>query len=339
MMSLLRNLASLRLTLLGMVALAILSLVGTRSDAIDVGWTVVPIVVLSLNLLAAILTNRSFRTQTGLLVFHVGLLLVFVLIGLTVMTRFNGRIEVLEGEAFDPSLLEVDYRGPLHRGDLSTIRFVQREFEVDYLPGIVRQATRSTIDYVDDAGTRRARTIGDRQGIEFDGFRVLATANKGFALVLGWESTPGHVEFGAVHLPSYPAHDWKQLNEWETPAGQRVQLELEFDDPMIVTDEPWTLRHPGAAYRLRVVSGGATQGHAAAGGYIDLEGGRLHVAELRLWMGYSVDYYPFLPWLFAAAMLTIGGLAAHFGNRYLRLSPRATNVAEREVPEVHVAHA
>lgn len=338
-MGFVRKLASLKWTLVGMVALAVLSLVGTRSDAVDVGWTVVPIVLLSLNLVAAILTNRSFRTQSGLLVFHVGLLLVFVLIGLTVMTRFNGRIEVLQGEPFDPSLLEVDYRGPLHRGDLSNIHFVQREFEVDYLPGIVRQATRSTIEFVDDAGGLRQRTIGDRQGIDFGGYRVLPTANKGFALVLGWETVDGDLQYGAVHLPSYPAHDWKQVNDWVTPAGQSVQLELEFDDPMIVTDAAWTLRHPGGAYRLRVVSDGATQGQATAGGHIDLEGGRLHVAELRLWMGYSVDYYPFLPWLFAAAMLTIGGLAVHFGNRYLRLPQRATDVAAREVPEAHVAHA
>jgi len=339
MISLLRKLASLKLTLVGMVALAVLSLVGTRSEVVDVGWTVAPIVFLSLNLLAAILTNRSFRTQSGLLVFHVGLLLVFVLIGLTVVTRFNGRIEVLQGEAFDPSLLEVVYRGPLHRGDLADIHFVQREFEVDYLPGIVRQATRSTIEFVDDAGALRAQTIGDKKGIEFGDYRVLATANKGFALVLGWEAVGGDMQYGAVHLPSYPRHDWKQLNEWITPAGQPVQLELEFDDPMIVTDEAWTLRYPKGAYRLRVVAGGEMQGLAEAGGYVDLEGGRLHVAELRLWMGYGIDYYPFLPWLFTAAMLTIGGLAAHFGNRYLRLSQRVTNVAEREVPEAHVAHA
>lgn len=339
MMGLVRKLASLKLTLIGMVALAVLSLVGARTDAVDLVWTIVPLVLLSMNLAAAILTNRSFRTQTGLLVFHVGLLLVFALIGLTVATRFNGRVEMLQGEAFDPSMLEVDYRGPLHGGDLSAIRFVQRDFEVDYLPGIVRQETRGVIDIVDDAGRQRRHMIGDKQGVEFGGFRFVATANKGFALVLGWEDASGARQFGAVHLPSYPKHDWKQVNDWTTPAGQPVRLELELDEPPIVTDAAWTLRRPTGGYRVHVQAAGSEIGVVSPGESIELPGGRLIVADLRLWMGYSVDYYPFLPWMFVAAMLAIGGLAIHFGTRYLPQAERKTEAVMKEAPDGHVIGA
>ena len=89
-MHIVKKLASLRLTLAGMILLIVLALIGSRSPAVDVGVTTLPIAVLVLNLLAAIATNRSFRTQTGLLVFHIGLLLVFVLAGLSVLTRFDG---------------------------------------------------------------------------------------------------------------------------------------------------------------------------------------------------------------------------------------------------------
>ena len=89
MILLLRKLASLRLTLLGMIMLAVLAVIGTRNAAIGVGVTVIPLVILVVNLLAALLTNRSFRTQSGLLVFHIGLLLVFACIGLTVLDRLN----------------------------------------------------------------------------------------------------------------------------------------------------------------------------------------------------------------------------------------------------------
>ena len=68
MMSFIRKLASLRLTLVGMILLAVLAVVGSRDADIGTGVTVVPLVILIANLLAALLTNKSFRTQTGLLI-------------------------------------------------------------------------------------------------------------------------------------------------------------------------------------------------------------------------------------------------------------------------------
>jgi len=337
MIDMIRKLASLKLTLVGMALLAILSIAGARTDAVDVGWTALPLGLLSLNLVAAIRTNRSFRTQTGLLVFHVGLLFVFLLIGLTVVTRFDGRVEMLQGETFDASMVVVERRGWWHRGDLSQLGFTQGEIEVDYLPGILRRSTRSSIQFIDGTGVSQHRIVDDRQGVTFGGYRLLATANKGFALVLGWEEAGGVRRFGAVHFPSYPKHDWKQLNDWVTPAGQHVKLELELENPPIVADAAWTLRRPAGGYRLRAYSAGESLGSAGQGEAIELRGGRLAVEDLRLWMGYSVDYYPFLPWMFVAAMLAIGGLGAHFSTRYLPQPGGQPTTDREEVPDGHVA--
>ena len=339
MMSLIRQAASLKLTMVGMAALAILSLAGARSEAVDVGWTIVPLVLLSLNLIAAIVTNRSFRTQTGLLVFHVGLLFVFAFIGLTVLTRFDGRVEVLQGMPFDAAAVSVEQRGWMHRSNLDSIRFELSDVEVDYLPGLLRQRTSSEVDIIDASGARRLLEIDGQRGAEFSGYRFLATANKGFALVLGWDDAGGAIQFGAVHLPSHPMHDWKQVNDWTTPAGQPVRLELELDEPPIVTDAAWTLRRPTGGYRVHVQAAGSEIGVVSPGESIELQGGRLVVADLRLWMGYSVDYYPFLPWMFVAAMLAIGGLAIHFGTRYLPQAERRTEVNLKEAPDGHVIGA
>jgi len=337
MIGMIRKLASLKLTLAGMALLAVLSLAGARSDLVDVDWTALPLGILTLNLVAAIISNRSFRTQAGLLVFHVGLLLVFLLIGLTVVTRFDGRIEMLEGEAFDPARIVVDQRGLWHPGELSDIRFTQGGFEVDYLPGLLRQATRSSVAMVDETGTQRRRVVDARRGLDIAGYRLLPTANKGFALVLGWEDDAGRRRFGAVHFPSYPKHDWKQLNDWVTPAGQPVQLELDLENPPVMSDAAWTLRRPDGGYRLMVRAAGEAIGVVGEGAALELIGGRLVVAELRLWMGYSIDYYPFLPWMFAAAMLAIAGLAFHFSTRYLPRPGRATAMDQTEAPDACVA--
>ena len=80
MMSLLKKLASLRLTLVGMAVLAVLAVVASRNADVDVSITAVPLAILAINLFAALVTNRSFRSQTGLLIFHIGLLLVFLFI-------------------------------------------------------------------------------------------------------------------------------------------------------------------------------------------------------------------------------------------------------------------
>ena len=71
---------------------------------------------------------------------------------------------------------------------------------------------------------------------------------------------------------------------------------------------------------------------------MQLEGGVLRVVDLRTWMAYQIDYLPFLPWMFVAAMLAIIGLGMHFARRYLPASLRAD--ANREEDALaHVARA
>jgi hypothetical protein len=191
MMSFLRKLASLKLTLLGMVLLAVLAVIGSRDAEIGTGVTVVPLLILIANLLAALLTNRSFRTQTGLLVFHVGLLLVFVCIGLTLLLRYDGHVEILQGGAFDAGLVETVEQGRWHDNRLGDIELYQGEVRVNYLPGLNRQDTRSMIEYRAASGELRHITVGDTQAANIDGYRFAATFNKGYALLLQWTAMDG----------------------------------------------------------------------------------------------------------------------------------------------------
>jgi len=316
-MSIVTKLASLRLTLAGMILLAVLALIGTRSPVVDIGITALPIAVLSLNLLAAIATNRSFRTQTGLLVFHIGLLLVFVLVGLSVLTRFDGHVEVVQGGSFEARDVEVTEQGWLFDGNFADVQFVQGDIQVDYLPGLIRQSTRSTIDFVNADGVPQRLTIGDSRRVEIAGYRLLATFNKGLALILRWDGNDGDVRYGAVHFPSYPHYDWKQVAEWLTPAGQQVEMKIEFAEPIVRANEQWVLQRPQVPFAVRTGGTDMPEVVVHLGDSIDVMGGSLRIDDLRMWMAYRIDYFPYLPWMLAAAMLAIGGLAAHFGSRYL----------------------
>jgi len=316
-MMLIKKLASLRLALVGMAVLALLAFAGSRSPSIDIGLTAIPLSLLTCNLLAAILTNRSMRAQNGLLIFHVGLLLVFVLIGVSVLTRFDGHVEVVQGVAFDSEAVEVTKQGWLHRGNLRQVQFTQGDIQVDYLPGLVRQATRSTITYPLATNSVRSITIGDKRGAEFSGYRFLATFNKGFALVLRWQDNAGNTEYGSIHFPSFPLNDWRQVTEWLTPNGQSIEFEIDFAEPVVQADSRWVLQQPDIPYVVRISSKGLAPVTVRNGDKLEVSGGSVRVEDLRLWMAYRVDYYPYLPWLFVAAMLAIGGLAMHFGSRYL----------------------
>ena len=333
-----KTLASLRLTLLGMFALAVLAVAAPRSSIVSIDMTVVPLALLSLNLLAALMTNRTLRTQTGLLVFHVGLLLVFACIGLSVLTRFDGHVEVVQGGSFDAAIVETKAQGFYHVSRFDDVEFYQGDIRVNYLPRLVRQETQSIVDFRDQDGAMRRVEVGDKSGFEAAGYRFLATFNKGFALLLRWQDDNGTEAIGAVNFLSFPRHDWNQVTTWTTPAGQEVELEIDFDEPYFDDNSSWSLQATDVPYRVNVTPVEQATVAAREGDAIKLDGGTLRVADLRLWMGYRIDYLPFLPWMFVAAMLAIAGLALHFASRYLPGTARS-EIPAGEEGDVHAARA
>ena len=333
-MRVVKLLASLRLTLVGMLALAVLAVVGTRNPAIGTGITIWPIVLLVLNLLAALLTNKSFRTQTGLLVFHVGLLLVFACIGLTLLLRYDGHVEIVQGGAFDAGLVETVEQGRWHDNRLGDIELYQGEVRVNYLPGLNRQETRSSIEYRAASGELRHITVGDTRTVNIDGYRFAASFNKGFALLLHWTGADGRELLGAVHMPSFPSFDWKQVTTWTTPAGQDLELELKFDQRVSDDRADWSFGRTDLPYAVHVTPVGEPQRSIRSGEGVELVGGQVRVVDLRVWMAYQIEYLPFLPWMFVAAMLAIIGLTLHFARRVLP----ATVSAGSRVEEDDYAH-
>lgn len=336
MIRLLKKLASLRLSLAGMATLAGVAIAASGDNGIDTNYAAIPIAVLGLNLLAAVVTNRSFRTQAGLLVFHVGLLLVFLLAGLTVASRFDGHVEVVQGGTFEAQAVVVEEQGWLHAGRLERVRFMQGEISVVYAPGLRRQATRSTILVEADGGELLPLTVGDRDTAALAGYRIAATFNKGFAVVLGWHGDDGRTAYGAIHFPSYPENDWNQRTDWTTPAGETLHLELKLGEQPARTDAAWALGRTDLPFTLHIGDEGVV---LTAGESVAVAGGTLSVQDLRLWMGYRVDYLPFLPWMLSAAFLAVAGLVLHYRSHYLRLpvSSRKAALAAGEAPDVAAA--
>lgn len=321
-------LASLRLTAVAMAALFAAVFLSCVVPLADKGWIVAPLAALALNLCAAVMVNPRIRVSPGLMVFHVGLLAICLLAGAGVLTRMHGRIEVVEGTAFDPSDVQIVERGFWHRGGAPRGAFVQGPVEVDFASGLLRQHTRSRVA-VPLAGRTLEFELSDTHPLKIDGYRFSPTSNKGYALLLTWRDDADAETTGAVHMPSFPALEWKQEQGWRTPAGEDVLFTLK-PPARPAGDAGWTLRSDGATGEVAVVLRDSTT-ILKPGEWQSLRGGALRLEDVRLWLGYRVDNEPLIGWMLLAATLGIAGLSLHF---YRRLWSRAASSgAHEEGPE------
>lgn len=323
MMTIARRFASLRLTVVALAALAGLAVAGRVWAGAAPAWMALPAVALTVNLLAALATNRRLRTQRALAVFHWALLSVAGLIALSALARFEGTVEIVEGAAFDPGTVRVTDAAPFATTRVNGVDFVQESLVVDYLPGLTRQQLRSTVRI--DEGRRE---VSEHSALDVNGYRFSPTPNKGFAVLLTWRDANGNAINGAVHLPSYPVYEWRQETPWRTPAGEAVTV-LFRPAQRVPMEAPWTLSRARAVGAVTVRT---SQGdHVLTPGVpLGLAGGELVLDGVRLWMGYSVDHDPAMPWLFLAAALGVVALVWHV----LGESWRPTRVPARRADEV-----
>lgn len=281
----------------------------------SIPWLVLPLTLLAVNLFAALLVRHAFRHQAALLLFHIGLLAVVILVAAGVLLRFDGSVELIEGESFDASDVTARGEGWLHPNRLDRIDFTQGPLEVRYRSGLQRDTTHSRV-VVDVKGGEQIRyDIGDREGFTSHGYRFMTTFNKGYSVLVLWRGDEGREVLGAVNFPSYPTFDWKQVNDWTTPGGEMLTFELKLAE-RIPEAGPWTLRSGNVGYDVGVSGGSRPEQTIAPGQSIDVVGGKITIVDLRLWMGYRIDHNPLLPWLLTAVFLSLGALAVHMAQKF-----------------------
>jgi hypothetical protein len=310
-----KRLASLRLTLALIAALGAAIVLSYRGW-LDGTWALaVPLALLGLNLLAAVAARPRFRRQRALLLFHLGLAAIALLLAAGRLTYLRGTAEVAEGAQFDGQLATVD-AGPWHRSRLDRVQFTNEGFRIDYGAGVQRNRTRNAVRYVDDGGAERTGEVGDQAALVLAGYRFYTTPNKGYAPTFAWYPAGGGAPaLGAVHLPSYPVHQYRQAREWQLPgSATRVWTMLQFDELILDPQRPSEFRLP-ARYTL-VVRVGQLRRALQVGDAVELPEGKLVFDGLRTWMGYSVFYDATLHALLAACLFTVGALGWHLARKY-----------------------
>ena len=314
-------LASLKLTLVIIIALLTGILIIYYSNTRYVWALAVPFTAFALNLAAAVATNPVFRRHTALLVFHLALISIALLITVERLTHFTGQVELTEGEVFSGQMLREE-SGPWHpRQQLDAVRLVNEGFTVGYAPDadggrLRRGATRNQVAWTAPDGSSGRSVIGDQVPLLLGGYRFYATVNKGFTPVFSWRPADGGPEqIGGVHLPSYPRDRYNQANEWQPPGSQvRLWVMLQVDEEIVALDKPSELRVP-AKHKL-IVRAGDGRRELEPGDRMRLADGELTYVELRKWMGYDVTYKPTLAWLLAACVLAVLSMAWHFWQKF-----------------------
>lgn len=310
-----RTLASLKLTLVALFLFAagVMDAYFTTSNT---AWVLVlPLLLLSVNLLAAIGTNHVFRRSGPLLIFHLALLALVVLVALGRMTSLKGHLELSEGEEFNGQLTEAE-SAPWHRSTLDQVHFRNEGFSVSYAPGLKRERTRNAVRFVDAEGMERFEEIGDQHPLILNGYRFYTSPNKGYAPAFLWyPAAGGEPMLGTVHLPSYPANAYRQARDWVLPGtAVRVWTMLQFDETILNPEKPSQFRFPENF--MVIVRVGETRYELKPGGEVKLAEGRLVFQGLRSWMGYTVFYDRTLHWLLGTALVAVAALAWYFWNKF-----------------------
>lgn len=312
-------LASTRVTLLALAAIAAGVVAHTQVEGGNAGLLAAVFAFGATNLVAALVAQPRLRADLALFVFHVALLAILALAAVGRLTALTGTLELAQGEVFDGQLLTRE-TGPLHPDHLAKLRFVNDGFTVEYAEGWRRGRTTNRVRVFGSGGDVTSRTIGDIDALVLDGYRFYTTSNKGFALVFRWVPRGGEpMQRGTVHLPSYPVNEYGQAKTWRIPGtGREAWVMLDLDRPAIDPARESWFRLP-ESHRLVLVLDGDRR-ELVAGDSVKLEEGVLVYEGLTAWMGYKVFYDATLPWLVAASLLAIGALAAFFWRRFGRIA-------------------
>lgn len=310
----LQRLASLKVTLAGLVLLTLATAVIYRQTAPAGPLLVLPLGLLALNLVAAMATSGKLRTQAPLLVFHLSLLAIVLLVAAGRLTYLKGHVELADGVPFE-GVLTGEERGALHFGNIAGLTFVSEGFTIEYAPTVKRGATRNQVAWPDAEGRWQRQVIGDQTPLVLQGYRFYTSFNKGFAPTFRWTPRGGEPMVGAFHLPAYPMHEYNQARTWSPPgSGEELWFMLSFDELILDPDRPSEFRLP-TDYRM-VIRIGERREEMKPGDSVDLAGGRLEFMGLRAWMGYTVFYDWTLSWLAAASVAAVLSLAFHFWRKF-----------------------
>lgn len=282
---------------------------------------VAPFSLLAINLLAAIATNRRFRTDLPLLVFHLALLAMVVTFVTARLTYFEGQATVTAGSDFEGEML-VEESGAFHANRINALRFTNLGFTENFPARGHYHATYNRVRWPATSGETHTAEIGDDVPLILNGYRVYTSRHRGFSPVFRWQKADGTDEWGTVQLRDKNGGDFAGANDWVLPDGEKAWLMMDF----AVDDND-------SGQRSRTNFGVDPQRHQVIlrigdirhilepGDSVARPGGTLTYVRLGSWMGYRIVSDPTRPWLIGSVALAVMSLIWFYTRIVLRPVP------------------
>ena len=315
----LTRLASLKLTFIFLVSLLLAIMIAYNGDLSYVFLLATPLVLLSLNLLAAIITNKTFQNNLPLLLFHLTLLATVILVALSRLTYLDGHVGLNEGEDFTGKF-DGQNHGLFHQFTLKPGDFTNIAVQLDFTPLVAVTAVRSRV-LVHDGSKTHEFVVGEHQPLVINNYRFYVTRNVGYSAVFSWQPVTGNnkKQTGTINFPPFLMNQFSQTNTWEIPhTDKNLWFMLQPEDDILVEQKSVQLTPPENHYL--VIRYGEQRQKIKAGQELKLPEGVLTYHGLRTWMGFKVHYDPFKAYLLATSILTVLCLAWFFWQKFTRKS-------------------
>ena len=303
-----------------MAAAALWARVPERSATVAM---LLPFSLLTLNLLAAIVTNRRFRGDLPLLVFHLSLVALVITLVAARLTYFEGQATLTGGTTFDGTLLSEE-SGVLHPRSIEGLRFTNLGFTENYPERGQFHATYNRVRWQSADGGPQTADIGDDVPLVLDGYRIYTTRHRGFSPVFRWQTPAGTDEWGTVQLRDSNNGAFTGANDWTLPDGRNAWLMV---DPEAGAENArgGSRANLGAgteAHRI-VLRIGEERHMLAPGEQLALRDGTLTYVRPGSWMGYRIIADPTKPWLIGSVALAVLSLVWFYARIVFRPLPAA----------------
>jgi hypothetical protein len=316
----LEGLASPRLAVAFFLLTAASALAAAYGLATPTAAMLAPFALLVVNVGAAIVVHRRFRTDLPLLLFHLALLALVALAALARLIYMEGTTSLTSGDAFDGHLL-TERRGPLHVGRLAELHFANDGFVEDRAARHRLHATYNRVRWQDDAGRWHPAQIGDDRPLLLKGYRIYTSDHRGFSPLLHWRTAAGGDEYGSVQLNDQVDGAVAPVKEFALPHGPTVWLMLDFEASAAAPRQTRAELLGGLRPHALVLRAGEARHVLRPGQSVELAGGTLTYVRLDSWMGYVLSYDPTRPWIMATVAIGVFSLIWFYWRRLFGRKP------------------
>lgn len=275
-------------------------------------WIALPVILLTINLVAAIVYQPAFKRDPALLIFHVALAMLLPVALYGSLSGFKGHFELPEGANFQHQNITIRDQGLLHSYQLDNLVMHLVAMDATYIPGKRAQRLRARV-IADDNEV----VIAEHLPLIWRDYRIYVSKNIGFTGYFNFIDDYGQQLYG-VNFPWLAGNQLRQANEVNV-FGEPFWLKLEGVEGMLDNDmQPIPFVPPANTYV--VFRQGDRRIELRLGDQVAVNGGTLVFRSIGGWQGFEISYDPAKRYLLSLSLIMCMAMVWYFWQRFTRVN-------------------